>query len=458
MNENENNNHFAEVDTLVQKWAPLLDEDVSGGAVKDNYKRKVTAKILENQEIAMEKTDTALLETTNTGAVANWNPVLISLVRRAMPNLIAYDVCGVQPMSGPTGLIFAMKSKYQSTKNGVTAGDEALFQEPIASYTGDSTTVAQGGTTGLESGVSDTDNDSDIADSAGLPTTANPYATADGELLGVSGHDQGFAEMGFSIEKATVTAKTRALKAEYTLEMAQDLKAIHGLDAESELANLLSTEVLAEINREIVRTINAQAKIGSRQTTNETLGIFDINSDADGRWMIERYKALVYQIEREANVIAKETRRGKGNIIMCSSDVASAFVVTKMLSYTPEMKAALNVDDTGNTFVGVLNNRYKVFIDPYASRDYINVGYKGTNPYDAGLFYCPYVPLTMVKAVGEEDFQPRIGFKTRYGVAVNPFVDPTNISDRDGLVNSDSTTTTRKNQYYRISAINNIMA
>ncbi len=435
-------------DNLVEKWAPVLNEEAAG-SIKDNHRKAVTAAILENQERALH--EEGLLETTSTGDAAKWNPVLIALVRRAMPNLVAYDICGVQPMSGPTGLIFAMKAAYQKTKAGQASGDEALFNEAAVGYSGDSSTTGNGtrGPSGL-AGTLDGDGDSTILDSATdhVPYTGDAYTAAEGEVLGGSGQEE-LAPMGFTIEKATVTAKTRALRANYTLELAQDLTAIHGLDAETELANILSTEILAEINREVVRTINAQAKIGARQTSNQTLGVFDLATDADGRWSVEKYKGLIMQIEREANVIAKETRRGKGNFILCSSDVAAALNAAGMLDYTPALSSNLNVDDTGNTFAGTLNGRIKVYIDPYSTRDYVNVGYKGTNPYDAGLFYCPYVPLTMVKAVGEEDFQPRIGFKTRYGMVSNPFV---------GATPADGLATNRTNQYYRVMAVNNILS
>ena len=442
-------------DRLVEKWSPVLNEETAG-TITDNHKRSVTAAVLENTEKALQ--EQGLMEVAanaagagtvaSGGAADNWNPILISLVRRAMPNMMAYDVCGVQPMSGPTGLIFAMKSKYKTTKAGVSNGDEALFNEAAVGFSGDSSTTANGSASGL-SGVSDTDADGTLVDSGAtyVPTTGDAYTTAEAEALGVSG-GEAFAEMGFTIEKATVTAKSRALKAEYTLELAQDLKAIHGLDAETELANILSTEILAEINREVIRTINAQAKIGARQANVTTKGIFDLSSDADGRWSAEKFKGLGVQLDREANTIAKETRRGKGNFIICSSDVASALAASGMLDYSPALSTNLNVDDTGNTFAGVLNGRIRVYIDPYAATDYINVGYKGTNPYDAGVFYCPYVPLTMVRAVGENDFQPRIGFKTRYGMASNPFV---GASPADGLA------TNRTNQYYRIFRVDNIL-
>jgi len=440
-------NNVTSYDKLVEKWSPVLNED-SAGEIKDSHRKAVTAAVLENQEIALR--EESLHENNTTSQAANWNPVLIALVRRAMPNLMAYDVCGVQPMSGPTGLIFAMKSTYQTTKAGVSNGDEALFNEAAVGYSGDSATTGNGtaGPSGL-TGVSDTDGDSSIVDSGSsyVPYKGDAYTTAEAEALGGSG--ESFAEMGFTIEKATVTAKSRALKAEYTLELAQDLKAIHGLDAETELANILSTEILAEINREVIRTINAQAKIGSRQAGIQTAGIFDLSTDADGRWSAEKFKGLIVQLEREANVIAKETRRGKGNFIICSSDVASALSASGMLDYAPALSTSLNVDDTGNTFAGVLNGRTKVYIDPYATADYVTVGYKGTNPYDAGLFYCPYVPLTMVRAVGENTFQPKIGFKTRYGMASNPYV---------GSAPANGLASDRTNQYYRIFRVDNILA
>ncbi len=444
-------------DKLVEKWSPVLDEEAAG-KIDNAHKRSITAVVLENTEKALREQGQLTEVAANAaadgtvsggGAADNWNPILISLVRRAMPNLMAYDICGVQPMTGPTGLIFAMKSKYKTTKAGVSVNDEALFDEAAVGYSGDSATTANNSPSGLL-GVVDADGDSTIvddADSAGVhPYTGDAYTTAEAEALGNTG--ESFSEMGFSIEKATVTAKSRALKAEYTLELAQDLKAIHGLDAETELANILSTEILAEINREVIRTINAQAKIGARQANVTTKGIFNLSSDADGRWSAEKFKGLGVQLDREANVIAKETRRGKGNFIICSSDVATALAASGMLDYAPALSTKLNIDDTGNTFAGVMNGRIKVYIDPYADTDYCTMGYKGTNPYDAGIFYCPYVPLTMVRAVGENDFQPRIGFKTRYGMASNPFV---------GASPSDGLATNRTNQYYRIMRVDNIL-
>ena len=446
-------------DKLIEKWSPVLEEE-SSGKIMDHHRKAVTAAVLENQEIAFREEAGMLAESPTNGNFAvtgassgvtgaNWNPVLIALVRRAMPNLMAYDLAGVQPMTGPTGLIFAMKSRYKTTRGGATSGDEALFNEAITPFSGDSSVSQSGGPSGL-AGVSDTDNDSSIVDSGSVyvPTVGGGMPTENAEALG-DGIQSDFAEMGFTIEKATVTAKSRALKAEYSLELAQDLKAIHGLDAETELANILSTEILAEINREIVRTINSQAKIGCRQAGIQTAGIFDLSTDADGRWSVEKFKGLLVQLEREANVIAKETRRGKGNVVICSSDVATALAASGMLDYAPAISANLQVDDTGNTFAGVLNGRTRVYIDPYAVADYVTVGYKGTNPYDAGVFYCPYVPLQMVRAVGENDFQPRIGFKTRYGMASNPFV---------GSTAADGLATARTNQYYRIFRVDNILA
>jgi len=438
-------------DRLVEKWSPVLNEE-SAGTIKEAHKRAVTAAVLENTEKALAEEGSranflAEAPAANaTGNADNWNPVLISLVRRAMPNLMAYDIAGVQPMTGPTGLIFAMKSNYKKTRAGATAGNEALFNEAVTGFSGDSGGTQSQGASGL-SGLTDGDADSTIDDSRTGPDFGGGMTTTEAEGLGTSGATA-FAEMGFSIEKATVTAKSRALKAEYTLELAQDLKAIHGLDAETELANILSTEILAEINREVVRTINSRAKTGATTGNTAINGIFNVQTDADGRWSVEKFKGLIIQIEREANTIAKETRRGKGNFIVCSSDVASALSASGMLDYAPALATNLNVDDTGNTFAGVLNGRTRVYIDPYATADYVTVGYKGTNPYDAGLFYCPYVPLTMVRAVGENDFQPRIGFKTRYGMVANPFVGATPDSDIG---------TAKANQYYRIFRVDNIL-
>ena len=443
------NTNFSSYDKLIEKWAPVLNEETAG-TIKDHHRKAVTAAILENQEIAFneEAMLTEAAPTNNTTNAANWNPVLIALVRRAMPNLMAYDMCGVQPMSGPTGLIFAMKSTYETTKAGVSAGDEAFFDEAAVGFSGDSATTGNGtaGPSGLV-GLADGNADSSIDNERSGPYAGDPYTTAEAEALGSTG-GEAFAEMGFTIEKATVTAKSRALKAEYSLELAQDLKAIHGLDAETELANILSTEIMAEINREVIRTVNSQAKTGAATGNTALNGVFNLQTDADGRWSVEKFKGLILQIEREANVIAKETRRGKGNFMICSSDVASALAASGMLDYAPAMSTNLQVDDTGNTFAGVLNGRMRVYIDPYATGNYITVGYKGTNPYDAGLFYCPYVPLTMVRAVGEDTFQPKIGFKTRYGMVSNPFVGST---PANGLAAAKS------NQYYRIFRVDDIL-
>ena len=438
---------------LIEKWSPVLEHE-GVAPIQDRYKKAVTARLLENQEVALQEeraqaqgnfiSEAAAANNIGSGSAPNnigtFDPVLISLVRRAMPNLIAYDVAGVQPMSGPTGLIFAMKSKYSSQ-----SGTEALgLDEPDTDFSG--TGTHQADPTGL-SGVTDADTDATIADEADTVSThGSGLTTAAAERLGVGESGDGsFGEMAFTIEKSTVTAKSRALKAEYTMELAQDLKAIHGLDAEGELANILSAEILAEINREVVRTILTKAKIGALQSSTAVSGIFDVATDSDGRWMVEKFKGLIMQVEREANVIAKETRRGKGNFVICSSDVASSFAAAGLLDYTPALSVDLNVDDTGNTFAGLLNGRVKVYIDPYATGDFICVGYRGSNPYDAGLFYCPYVPLTMVKAVGENDFQPRMGFKTRYGMIANPFV------ALDGLGSN------RANQYFRIFRVDDIM-
>ena len=431
-------------DQLVEKWAPVLNEDTAG-KIGDSHRKSVTAVVLENTEKALREERNQMnflsespANSVGQGGVSNWDPVLISLVRRAMPNMMAYDVCGVQPMTGPTGLIFAMKARYGA---GNTSSTEALFNEANATYSGDSSFGSQPADGSGLAGATDSDSNAD--DDRVTALTAGGMTTAKAELSGA------FKNMGFTIEKATVTAKSRALKAEYSLELAQDLKAIHGLDAETELSNILSTEILAEINREVIRTINSQAVTGAVSGNTAVNGIFDLSTDADGRWSAEKFKGLTVQLDREANAIAKATRRGKGNVVICSSDVATALAASGQLDYAPALATNLNVDDTGNTFAGVLNGRIKVYIDPYASADYITVGYKGTNPYDAGVFYCPYVPLTMVRAVGEQDFQPKIGFKTRYGMASNPYV---------GNTPADGLATAKTNQYYRIFRVDNILA
>jgi hypothetical protein len=414
---------------LQEKWSPVLDH-ADLPKIDNPYKRAVTSVILENQEKAAKEDKAFLGEIANVtgGAIANWDPILISLVRRAMPNLIAYDICGVQPMTGPTGLIFAMKSRFTSN-----SGTEALFNEADSDFSGTGTHSAS-----LNPGL--------MNDTTTSVTAGTGIATATAEA------SSSFAEMAFSIEKSTVTAKTRQLKAEYTMELAQDLKAIHGLDAETELANILSAEILAEINREVVRTIYEKAKKGANVNTT-TSGTFDLDTDSNGRWSVEKFKGLMFQVERDANVIAQETRRGKGNILICSSDVASALQMAGILDYAPALNNSLNVDDTGNTFAGTLNGRYKVYVDPYASNNtaaqYYTVGYKGTSPYDAGMFYCPYVPLQMVRAVGENSFQPKIGFKTRYGLIRNPFA--------ESSAQASDTGTDQANIYYRMVKVANLM-
>jgi len=456
-------------EAIQNKWQPVLDHpDLP--KITDSYKRAVTSVILENQEKAL-KEDAAFLSeaapSNATGAsIQNWNPILISLVRRAMPNLIAYDICGVQPMSGPTGLIFAMRSRYSTQ-----AGTEALFDEADTDFSGRN--AAGSSVDGFSSTAHSGENpavlnDSPIPGAGPNYTVGTGMTTAAAEALGdASGN--AFAEMAFSIEKSTVTAKSRALKAEYTMELAQDLKAIHGLDAETELSNILSAEILAEINREVVRTIYRTAEVGAADNDNSnaainttTAGIFDLDTDSNGRWSVERFKGLMFQLERDANTIAQRTRRGKGNIIICSSDVASALQMAGVLDYAPALNNNLNVDDTGNTFAGVLNGRYKVYIDPYSAnlssnaspaKQYYVVGYKGTSPYDSGLFYCPYVPLQMVRAVGQDSFQPKIGFKTRYGLVANPFAGASSGSaiTADGVGNANA------NRYYRRVQVTNIM-
>ena len=428
---------------LSAKWSPVLDHPELA-SITDPYKRSVTALVLENQQAAMDSDRQTLNETAPTnvaGGISNFDPILISLVRRALPNLIAYDVAGVQPMTGPTGLIFALRSRYSDQAN---TSPEAFYNEANTIFSG----IV--GSTGNGNGQ-DTANSAVGASgplSASYFETGVGMSTAAGEAL-----DANFQQMGISIEKVTVSAKTRALKAEYSLEMAQDLKAIHGLDAETELSNVLSTEILAEMNREVIRTIYTIAKPGAQFGT-VTPGVFDLDTDSNGRWSVERFKGLIYQIEREANQIAKQTRRGKGNILIVSSDVASALAMAGVLQYTPALSADLQVDDTGNTFAGLLHGRIKVYIDPYFGGSYNNielctVGYKGTSPYDSGLFYCPYVPLQMVRAVDPGTFQPKIGFKTRYGMVANPFA--------EGLTQGLGALTPRSNVYYRIFAVKNIM-
>ena len=454
-------------ETYEKKWQPVL-EHPDLPKISDSYRRAVTATILENQERAQKEDAAFMTEAAPTNAtgssISNWDPILISLVRRAMPNLIAYDIAGVQPMTGPTGLIFAMRSRFTSQ-----TGNEALFDEADTDFSarnaaGDSTEGQEAGATGSEAGGHSGSNPALLNDSpAGAFQKGTAMTTATAEALGDDSSNNVFAEMAFSIEKSTVTAKSRALKAEYTMELAQDLKAIHGLDAETELANILSAEILAEINREVVRTIyinaekGASANTGTVNTTTE--GIFDLDTDSNGRWSVERFKGLMFQVEREANVIAQRTRRGKGNMIICSSDVASALQMAGVLDYAPALNNNLNVDDTGNTFAGVLNGRFKVYIDPYSAnntaKQYFVVGYKGTSPYDAGLFYCPYVPLQMVRAVGQDTFQPKIGFKTRYGLIANPFAETGAQSGAATAVNNAGSA--NSNRYYRRVQVTNLM-
>jgi len=476
---------------LVEKWKPLLEYE-GLDKIEDNHKRSVTAVLLENQEkflresSAFQESGSLLSEAappnsagsnpagfsgsaTAAGPVAGFDPVLISLIRRSMPNLVAYDLAGVQPMSGPTGLIFAMRSRYNAQN-----GDETFYNEVNTAFSG------QSNGNNLEGGMADKTAGLGTTNQSGSnPSVLNPVSsgaagaatsvaynvgegmqTGDAEALGDAAGNM-FNQMAFSIEKVTVTAKSRALKAEYSLELAQDLKAIHGLNAEAELANILSTEILAEINREVIRTIYKVAEQGAVENT-ATAGIFDLDIDSNGRWSVEKFKGLLFQIERDANRIAQRTRRGKGNIILCSADVASALTMAGVLDYTPALNANLNVDDTGNTFAGTIQGKYRVYIDPYSanlaannsglaqgSNQYYVVGYKGGSPYDAGLFYCPYVPLQMVRAVGEDTFQPKIGFKTRYGLVSNPFA--------EGLTQGLGRLQVNSNRYYRRVAVKNIM-
>jgi hypothetical protein len=458
-------------DVLTEKWEPLLAHDALP-QIGDSYKKKVTAVLLENQEKALREQylveapanamggNFAVSQTGSAGNLAGYDPILISLVRRSMPNLIAYDIAGVQPMTAPTGLIFAMRSRYETQGtagtakgNAVGVGAEALFQEVFAKFGGSGNTsagAAFSATGGINpigasagSGDASTSANWGIRDSSFDMNSFRGFLTGTAESLGDT---TPFRQMAFSIERIAVEAKTRALKAEYTTELAQDLKAVHGLDAESELANILSTEILNEINRELITTIYRVAKAGAQQTDLSNAGRYDLNTDSDGRWSAERFRGLMFQIERECNTIAKETRRGKGNFMICSSDVASALTMGGFLNLAPAMTANLEVDDTGNTFVGVLNNKIKVYIDPYAKLgvNFCVVGYRGTSPYDAGVFYCPYVPLQMVRAVDQNTFQPKIGFKTRYGMVSNPFAENTDINALGG------------NQYYRIFQVENL--
>jgi hypothetical protein len=459
---------------LQEKWSPLLNCE-GLDSIKDSHRKNVTAILLENQERFLREERGFLSEAgptnsagtggftagaTETGPVAGFDPVLISLIRRSMPQLIAYDICGVQPMTGPTGLIFAMRTKYTNQ-----SGQEAFFNEADTAFSGQNNRLnlsagfADGnagiGTT-TQRGTNPSILNDQLAGVAGIGSTdysvGGGMSTGNSEALGDNATTNAFNEMAFSIEKVTVSAKSRALKAEYSLELAQDLKAIHGLDAEAELANILSTEILAEINREVVRTIYKIAEAGA-QTNTATAGYFDLDVDSNGRWSVEKFKGLLFQLERDANAIAQRTRRGKGNTIICSADVASALTMAGVLDYTPALNVGLNVDDTGNTFAGVINGKYKVYIDPYSAnvsaQQYYVIGYKGQNPYDAGLFYCPYVPLQMVRAVGQDNFQPKIGFKTRYGMVANPYAEGTNQGMGNLRVNA--------NRYYRRVQVTNLM-
>ena len=466
---------------LTEKWAPVLSHESSPG-IKDNYKKAVTAVLLENQERFLREERGMLNEVAvnalgastvspansalgnaNTAGLAGFDPVLISLIRRSMPNLVAYDICGVQPMSGPTGLIFAMRSRYENQ-----GGEEALFNEADTGFSaggdtnkGDYAVRAGDGTSASGNSLSDGNNPSLLNDSSpGTYEVAAGMSRESLETMGETGNL--FREMSFSIEKTSVTAKSRALKAEYTLELAQDLKAIHGLDAEQELANILSSEVLAEINREVVRRVYSVAKKGAQNNV-ANAGIFDLDVDSNGRWSVEKFKGLLYQVERDANAIAQETRRGKGNFLMCSADVASALAMAGVLDYSSGLTGAGGpsigeVDDTGNLLVGTINGRIKVYVDPYAAnlsdKHYYVVGYKGTSPYDAGLFYCPYVPLQMVRSIDPNNFQPKIGFKTRYGMVSNPFV--TTNGAYNGTPDGE-TLTANANMYYRRVQVTNLM-
>jgi hypothetical protein len=470
---------------LTEKWSPVLGHE-GAGTIKDNYRKAVTAVLLENTEktlreergIINEASNTvgsiapaglsgdSLANTPATGGLAGFDPVMISLIRRAMPNLVAYDICGVQPMSGPTGLIFAMKSHYQENGSALRGGPEALYNEPDSNFSASSAGPGVYNQTNA-SGGSDTNprGDGGTTDAnPGLLNDSGAYERGEKGIERQSAETLGagstlFNEMSFSIEKTSVQARTRALKAEYTLELAQDLKAIHGLDAEQELANLLSSEILAEINREVVRTVYTVAKPGAQNNT-ANAGIFDLDVDSNGRWSVEKFKGLMFQIERDANAIAQQTRRGKGNFILTSADVASALAMSGVLDYSSGLTGAGGpsigeVDDTGNLLVGTMNGRIKVYVDPYSANvsnsHFYVAGYKGSSPYDAGLFYCPYVPLQMLRSIDPSTFQPKIGFKTRYGMVANPFV-------VDGSGNPDQETlTASRNQYYRRVLVKNLM-
>ena len=447
---------------LQEKWNPILEHNELD-PIKDTYRKAVTSVLLENQEKFLKEERGLVTEaaptnslggtgfsggSTATGPVAGFDPVLISLIRRSMPKLIAYDICGVQPMTGPTGLIFAMRSTTGTNRDINNSGVETFFNEVNSEHS------SENSANGLASNTQTGSNPGLLADGAGQYTIGGQgMTTAQSEALG-DGASNHFNEMGFSIEKVTVTAKSRALKAEYSLELAQDLKAVHGLDAESELANILSTEVLAEINREVVRTVYKIARPGAQNNT-ATAGVFDLDVDSNGRWSVEKFKGLLFQIERDMNAIGHETRRGKGNILICSADVASALSMAGVLDYTPALSGNSNLlpDDNSSTLAGTLNGRIKVYVDPYSANvsdaHFYVAGYKGSSAYDAGLFYCPYVPLQMVRAVGPDTFQPKIGFKTRYGMVANPFA--------EGLTQGQGALTANANRYYRRVKVTNLM-
>jgi len=469
---------------LTEKWSPVLGHE-GAGAIKDNYRKSVTAVLLENTEKQLREERGMINEASNTvgaiapaglsgdslantpatGGLAGFDPVMISLIRRAMPNLVAYDICGVQPMSGPTGLIFAMKSHYQDDSRALRAGAEALYNEPDVNFSASSAGAAAYDNTPLGTDDVNPKGDGGTTDAnPGLLNDSGTYERGERGITRENAETLGsgstlFNEMSFSIEKTSVQARTRALKAEYTLELAQDLKAIHGLDAEQELANLLSSEILAEINREVVRTVYTVAKPGAQNNV-ANAGIFDLDVDSNGRWSVEKFKGLMFQIERDANAIAQQTRRGKGNFIMTSADVASALAMSGVLDYSSGLTGAGGpsigeVDDTGNLLVGTMNGRIKVYVDPYSANvsnsHFYVAGYKGSSPYDAGLFYCPYVPLQMLRSIDPNTFQPKIGFKTRYGMVANPFVESSaGVPDQEAL-------TASKNQYYRRVLVKNLM-
>lgn len=436
------------INQLVEKWEEVLDNP-QAPSIEDSTRRNVTARLLENQYIANRSGGEVLANLNEdadssvpanvTGNVGKYDPILISMVRRSMPNLIAYDICGVQPMTGPTGLVFAMRPKYV---NGGSLGNDAFYNEPDSDFSG---TGTQAGTDPSVLNI-DQDNSSDGLQS-GTYSSGEGMSTSAAELLGTTGNDE-FGEMGFEIEKISVEAKSRALKAEYSTELAQDLKNIHGLDAETELANILASEILAELNREVIRKIIITGVRGAQEADLTTAGLFDLDLDSNGRWSAEKFMGLMFQIERDANAVAKETRRGKANFIICSSNVASALMSAGQFTHAPNLGTDLQVDDAGNTFAGVLNGRYRVYVDPYTTGDFYTVGYKGQNQYDAGLMYCPYVPLQMYRAIGEDSFQPRIGFKTRYGMVANPFA--------EGATKGAGALTPHTNKFFRKVGVQNL--